>query len=78
VLGDRNVAIALDGVHGDAESGQRRNVHVARGAGAEENDVLEPAAFGHDLGRHVGMVVEADVVTGQEPRQIGGAERHRC
>ena len=74
VLGDRNVAIALDGVHGDAEAGQRRNVHVARGAGAEKNDVLELAAFGHDLGRHVGMVVEADVVAGQEPRQIGGLE----
>ena len=45
VLGDRGVAIALDGVHGDAALFQLGDVHVARRAGAEEHDVLELRAL---------------------------------
>jgi len=74
VLGDRSVAVALDGVHFDAEPVQRRDVHVARCAGAQKDDVLEPAALGHHLGRHIGVVVEANIVAGEQPRQVGGSK----
>ena len=75
VLGHRPVAVALDGVHGDAALLQRRHVHVARRPGAEEHDVLERAALRDHVGRHVGMVVDADLVAVDQARQLGG--RHR-
>ena len=50
-----------------------RDVHVARGAGAEEHDVLELAALRHQIGRHVGMVVEADVIAVEQARQVVAA-----
>ncbi len=75
VLGDRGVAVALDGVHLTPSAVQRRHVHVARGAGAEEHDVLEALALRDQFGRHVGMVVEADVVAGEQARQVVGSER---
>ena len=74
VLGDRGVAVALDGVHLDAQRVQRRHVHVARGAGAEEHDVLEALALRHEFGRHVGMVVDADIVSRQQLRQLATRE----
>ncbi len=75
VLGDSGVAIAAEGVHGDAEFGERGDIHVARGPGAAEHDVLERAALLHHLGRHVGMVVDADAVAIEQARQVGRAER---
>src|SRR5262245_31875575 len=77
VLGHRNVAVALDGVHGHAQSIERRHVHVARGAGAEEHDVAQCRALRHQLGRHIGMVVDADVIAGEHTRQLGALERRR-
>ena len=65
VLGHRGVAISLDGVHGDAVALEFVDIHVAGGTGAEEYDVLEAAALRHQLGRHVGVVVERDVVAGE-------------
>ena len=52
VLGHRGVAIALDDVHLDAARLQLVDIHVARGARAEEHDVLELGALRHQL---VGM-----------------------
>jgi hypothetical protein len=40
MLGDRGIAVALDGVHFDAKPIERGDIHVTRRAGAEENDVL--------------------------------------
>ena len=54
---------------------ERRHVHVARRAGAEEHDVLERAALRDHVGRHVGMVVEADLVAVDQARQGGGVDR---
>ena len=77
VLGDGGVAIALDRVHRDAEIAQRRNVHVARRAGAEEHDMLELPAQGDRLGRQIGMVVEADRAAGEQSRQVGARKGRR-
>ncbi len=74
VLGDGGVAITLDGMHLDAVPVQRRYVHVARRAGPEEHDMLEPLALDDDLGRHVGMVVDADIVARQQSRQLARLE----
>ncbi len=75
MLGDGGVAVALDGVYLDGERVERRHVHVARCAGAEEYDVPEALALRDDFGRHVGMIVDADIVSGQELRQLAGLER---
>ena len=56
-----------DLVAGIAVEGQ--HVHVARCAGAEEYDVPQRRALRHQLGRHVGMVVDTDVVAGKDARQ---------
>ena len=77
VLGHRDVAIALDGVHGDAARLELVDIHVARRAGAEEHDVLERLALRHQLGRHVGMVVEHDLVGADHARQIIARERRQ-
>ena len=69
VLGDRDVAIALDGAHLDAEPLRRRHVDVARRAGAHEDDHLEGAAGGKHLFRHVGVVVD-------DPDRIADVGRH--
>ena len=45
VLGHRGIAVALDGVDRDADVLELGDVHVARGAGAEEHDVLEMRAL---------------------------------
>jgi len=68
LLGDGGVAIALDGVNLDAERFDLRHVHVARGAGAEEHDVLEALALPHQIGRHVGMIVDGDFVVTDDAR----------
>ena len=69
VLGHRRVAVALDDVHGDAELGQFLGVHVAARAGAEEDDVLQAGAAPHHLGRHLAVVVEHEVVAGEQAGQ---------
>ena len=69
VLGDRDVAIALDGAHLDAEPLRRRDVDVARRAGAHEDDHLERAAGGKHLLRHVCVVVD-------DPDRIADVCRH--
>jgi hypothetical protein len=51
MLGHRDIAVAFDGMHLDAEPIERRNIHVARCAGAEEHDVLEAVTARHDFGR---------------------------
>src|SRR5262249_17803024 len=53
VFRDGGIAITLDGVHLDAEPVERRNVHVARCARAQEHDVLELAAARHDFRRQI-------------------------
>ena len=75
VLGDRGVAVALDGVDANAARLELGDVHVARRAGAEKDDVLERVALRDQFGRHVGVVVDADVVAVQQPRQLGALER---
>ena len=37
--------------------------------------MLEGIALRNELGRHVGMIVDADVVALQQPRQLGALER---
>ena len=69
VLGHRGVAVALDDVHGDAVLGQFLGVHVAARAGAEEDDVLQAGAAPHHLGRHLAVVVEHEVVAGEQAGQ---------
>ena len=78
VLGHRGIAVALDGVHRDAEPPERRDVHVARRAGAEKHDVPQRATAGDLLGRQIGMIVEADVATLQEARQVGARRTVPC
>jgi len=39
--------------------------------------VLEGRALRHELGRHVGMVIDADVVAVEDMRQCGTLERFR-
>jgi len=46
----------------DAKTGQRRDVHVARRAGAAEHDVPERFALHNLRRRHIGMVIDADVI----------------
>ena len=58
VLGHRAVAVALDRAHLDAELFRRRYVDIARGPGAHEDDHLQRAAGGEDVGRHIGVVVD--------------------
>ena len=62
-------------MHLDAELVELGDVHVARGAGSEKHDVLEAAALRDQLGRHVGMVVETDVVAVEQARQVFAVER---
>ena len=71
VLGDRDVAIALDGVDADAARLELGDIHVARSPGAEKDDVLERSAAAHEFGRQIGMIVDADVIALQQPRQLG-------
>ena len=68
MLGHGGVAIALDGVHGDAAALKLIDIHVAGRAGAEEHDVLERRALRHQLGRHSGVVVERDRVAFEQAR----------
>ena len=75
VLGHRGVAVALDDVHLDAARFQFADIHVARGSGAEEHDVLELLALRHQFGRHVGVVVDGDVVAGEHARQFFARKR---
>ena len=70
VLGDRGVTVALDDVHLDAALIELTDIHVARRPGAEENDVLEFRALRHQRRRHVGMVVDCDVVAADDVRQL--------
>ena len=71
MFGHRRVAIALDDVNRDAEGGQRFRVHVAAGAGAEKDDVFQAGAATHRLRRQSAVIVEQEVVAGQEAREIG-------
>ncbi len=75
MLGHRGVAVTLDDVHLDAAAFELADIHVARGPGAEEYDVLEFRALRHQLGRHVGMVVDGDVVALDDARQVPRARR---
>ena len=83
VLGHRGVAIALDDVHGDAVLGEFLGMHVAARAGAEKDDVLQAGAAPHDFGRHLAVIVEHEVVAGEQPGQRVGrhlelfVHRHR-
>ena len=74
VLGDGGVAIALDGVHRDAECRELLGVHVAARAGAEEDDVPQPAAAAHHLGGHEGVVVQHEILAGEQGGQLGGGD----
>ena len=56
-------------------SRQLGDIHVARGAGAEKDDVLEPFASFDQRRRQVGVVVDADVVAVEQSRQLGRRER---
>ena len=58
VLGDRAVAIALDGAHLDAAPRRRRHVDIARRAGPHEDDHLQRPAGAEHVVRHVGVVVD--------------------
>ena len=75
MLGDRDIAVTLDGVDANAARLDLSDIHVTRRAGAEKDDVFERAALRDQLGRHVGMVVDADVVALQQPRQLGAFKR---
>ena len=75
VLGDRRVAVALDGVNLDATRLERADIHVARSARAEKHDVLERRAKRHLLGRHEGVIVESDLITRHDLGQRGAVER---
>jgi len=75
LLGHRRVAVALDGVDLDAERLDLRHGHVARSTGAEKDDVLEVLALPHQIGRHVAVVVDGDVVVGDHARQLVFLER---
>ena len=56
---------------------QLADIHVARSPGAEENDVAQRGALLHQAGRHVGMVVDTDVVAVENTRQLAALEgRH--
>ena len=74
VLGDRGVAVARDGVNLDTECVERRNIHIARGAGAQEHDVPQSAAPGRtrSAGRNGRR---GDVIAREQARQIGACER---
>jgi hypothetical protein len=71
MLGDRRVAVIADGMDLDAALGELGDIHVARGAGAEKNHVLERVAFIDQIGRQIRMIVDADVVALQYGRQVG-------
>jgi hypothetical protein len=75
LLGDGGVAIALDGMDLDAERFDFRHVHVARRTGAEKHNVFEVPALPDQVGRHVRMIVDADVVIGDDARQLVLLER---
>ena len=72
MLGDRDVAIALDRVDGDIARGQRLRVHIAASAGTEENYMPQVRAARHDLGGQFGMIVEYKLIAAQ---QFGQARR---
>ena len=70
VLGHRGVAVALDGVHGDAAAPGRREVDERGRPGAEEHDPPQPGAPAEDAGIEVGMVIDAGVIAGQQRRNV--------
>jgi hypothetical protein len=59
----------------DAARIQRRDVHVACGAGTEKNDMPQRRALRDDLGRQIGVVVQHDIVTGKDLRDGGAVVR---
>ncbi len=75
MLGHRGIAVAFDDVHCDAARLQFADIHVARRTGAEEHDVLEFRALRHQRRRHVGMVVNGDVIAADHARQFLARER---
>ena len=70
MFGDSGIAVIPDGVDLDATRGELGEVHVARGPGAEKHDVLKRVAAIDQVGRQIGMVVDADVVAPEHPRQV--------
>ncbi len=75
LFGDGRIAIALDGVDLDAERLDLRHAHVARSASAEKDDMLEVPALPHQIGRHVAVVVDGDIVVADHTRQLGFLKR---
>src|SRR5580704_15415732 len=71
VLGHGGVAVALDGVDANSARLKFGDVHVARRTGAKEDNVFEGVALGDQVGRHVRVVVDANVVAFKKPRQVG-------
>src|SRR5665213_279223 len=70
MLGDRGVAVTLDDVNLDAAAFQLADIHVARWSGAEKDDVLEFGALRHQRRRHVGVIVDRDLVALDDARQL--------
>ena len=70
----RDVAIALDDVDLDADAFQLFGVHVAARAGAQEDDVTQAGALAHRLGRHLRMIVQHEVVAGEQAGQFFGRD----
>ena len=70
MLRHRRVAVAFNDMYGDAECREFLRIHVAAGAGAQEDDMLQVGAGAHRLGRHLRMVVEAEIVAGKQRGQI--------
>ncbi len=75
MLGDRGVAVTLDDMDLDVARRHVGEAHIARRPGAEKNDVLERGAPVDQRRRHIGMIVDADVVAGQHARQLVRRER---
>jgi hypothetical protein len=75
MLGYRGIAIAFDDVYLDAARFQFADIHVARRTGAQEHDVLELRALCHQRRRHVGMVVDGDIIAADHAWQILARER---
>jgi len=76
LLGHGGVAIALDGMDLHAQRFDLGHIHVARRAGAEEHDVLEVLALRDQIGRHVAVIVDGDVMAADDARQLVLLERH--
>src|SRR5580704_9659193 len=75
MFGDRRIAVVADDVDLDAALGHIGETHVARRPSAEKDDVLERRAALDQIGRHVGVIVDADVVAFEQDRQFGPLER---